>query len=519
MLSALRTKKNHPLIGAFLVAIILVFIFFFGTRWSGCESSSVYAAKVNGEIITDREFSQRYSSVFRSYQQQYGQFDRKAAESMDLRRHVLDQMLTSRILAAEARKGGLAVDEEALRQAILEDKSFQVDGRFDRERYERILNQSGLSAGEYELSLRSQILAGALGTFVQSSTYLSSNELKQSLETKGTTLDLSFVRVPFEAFVGKAAAPSDEDAQKWLTDTADAQDRITKSYQKHAATKYNVPKKVHARHILVRADRDTPYDLKQKANEKIIEARHAIVDQKMDFAEAAKKYSEDPSAERGGDLGFFSRGQMVGPFEEAAFALKPGELSQIVETPFGYHLIKIEEIQEPIERKLDDVKVEIAKDLIREEKAQSVAEARAKEIDGRMRAGETLEVIVGASDPDGLKAEDTGPFNGERDYIPRIGLDKSLARAAWKLTPEHPLPEGPAKTDTAWVVFKLKEKKSPSAEELAQARSEVLPSLMLEKRGLVLEDWSKSLLTRAKVERNPIALSYDESVRSARKRQ
>lgn len=517
MLGALRQRKNNPIIAAFLGLIILVFIFFFGNQLSTCDTSGNIAASVNGEKITDREFSSRYSSAYRNYQQQYRQFDRKAAEQMNLRKMVLDSMIDSKLLAEAAKERGLAVDDEALRQEILQNPNFQLNGRFDKDGYERLLSSLGITPAEFEQSIREDLLAEKLRAVVQNGTYVSSAELRQAFEAEKTTVNVAFVRVPVDKLAGKAPLPSDEEAKAWLENTPDAEERVLKYYQKHAATKYNVPKKVRARHILARFEKGGPPDLRQKAVDKITEARQAVTGG-MDFAEAAKKYSDDTSKDRGGDLGFFSQGQMVRPFEEAAFGLKPGEISPIVESPFGFHVIKVEEIQEPIERKLEDVKVEIAKELIREEKGQGLAEARAKQIHAAMVEGQELGAIA-AVDPDGLTAEETGPFSPGRDYVPRVGVDKALARAISRLTMEKPIPEGPIKMEGAWVVLKLKERKDPAESEFEAARAEVRPGMLFEKRTQLVESWTDALRSGAEVEINPLALSYDEEARAAARRQ
>src|SRR5262249_15081167 len=124
---------------------------------------------------------------------------------------------------------------------------------------------------------------------------------------------------------------SQADADAWLKKTG-SEEQAKKFYEKHLRGRYNTPKQVCARHILVRAEKDMPPDIKQKSRDKISEAAKAVKDG-LDFAEAAKKFSEDSTKEKGGDLGCFSLGQMVPQFEEAAFGLKPGEVSNVVETP------------------------------------------------------------------------------------------------------------------------------------------------------------------------------------------
>jgi peptidyl-prolyl cis-trans isomerase D len=512
VLSVLREKKNSPIIVGFLVTIILVFIFFFGQSWSSCADQGGIAARVNGETITEREFQQRYASVYRSYSQQYGgQFDRKAAEGMDLRKKVLDQMVQSILLAQLAKDKGLAVDDQALRTSILEDESFQVEGRFDKDQYERILNANGLIPADFEANRREQLLAEKLASVVQGSTWVSDTELKQAYETEKSSIDVDFVRVAAAGLAETAPLPPAADAEAWIKATADADEQITKYYAKHKRAKYDIPKKLRARHILIRSDKAAPPDVRQGQIEKIKGVKADLAANKITFEEAAAKYSEDDSnREKGGDLGFFSAGQMVGAFEEAAFALQPGQVSDMVETGFGFHLIKLEEIKEPVQKKLEDVKVEIAQELLRESKTLGLAEGKAKELYEAVKAGKTLAEVAPEGNVEGLKVESTGAFGPGRDYVPKIGVDKEVSRALWKLTAASPLPPGPLKVEGGWVVARLRERQAASMADFDKARTEILPRLLFTKRQQLSEQWAESLKKSARVEINADVLSYEE---------
>lgn len=522
MLSALRERKNNPIIVFLLAAIIIVFIAFFGPAMRGCGGAGgMYAARVNGRQISDADYTQRYRQTFQGYQRQWPEFNREQAEKMNLRKRVLDQMISTRLLSEKARSKGMAVDDDALRQAILDNPNFQTDGAFDSELYERILNSNGLTVGSYEGTLRDQILAEDLASVAQSSVWVSPAEIKEAFETEKRQINLEYVRVKFTGYESKVGTITEADATEWAK-KPENEEAIKKHYTKYSRTRYNIPKKVRARHILARIDKDAPPDVKKLAQQKIGEARKAVIDGKMDFAEAAKRYSDDSTKDKGGDLGFFSEGQMVRPFEEAAFGMKPGEVSNIVESPFGYHVIKVEEIQEPITKTLEDVKVEIAKELMKNEKAAEASEKRAKEIFEAMKGGKSLADIAAESaakkdlDPEPLVAEETGKFTKGGDYVPKIGVSADIAKAAWKLTMEKPYPEGPAKTEQAWVVYKLKERAEPSEAEFEGAKQQILTRLIYQKRGEAVESWTdKVVRAGAKIDIHPLALSYDEEARAA----
>ncbi|MCF8025947.1 MAG: peptidylprolyl isomerase [Desulfobacteraceae bacterium] len=148
-------------------------------------------------------------------------------------------------------------------------------------------------------------------------------------------------------------------------------DKDIESYYKENKKEFEVPEKVRARHILIKSDPDADDAKKAEAKEKIKELQEKLEDGE-DFSELAKKHSEGPSAESGGDLGYFSQGQMVKDFEEVVFDMKTGEVSDIVKTDFGYHLIKLEDRKEEGTQPLDEVRDSIRQDLEREKTQQKL---------------------------------------------------------------------------------------------------------------------------------------------------
>ncbi len=519
MLGVLRRKRNSPIILFLLVLIILVFIAFFGPAMDNIMNERLYAAKVDGEVITDREFAQRYASSYRQYQQQFREFNRDQAREMKLKEKVLDQLVTSRVLANLARDRGMAVDDAALRAAILENPNFQSEGRFDKNLYERILNSAQMSPPDFEAYMREQLLQEKLATIATSALSVSSNEVRRQYEADQRSMSLEFIKIEAKGYEGQVGAVSAADVDAWKK-RDDAEEEIKKYYQKNARNRYNVPKKVRARHILVRVDKKAPPDLIEEARNKIREARKAVAAGTLSFEDAAKKYSDDSTKDRGGDLGYFSRGQMVSAFEEAAFGMQKGEMSEIIQTPFGFHVIKLEDIQEPITRKLEDVKDEIAMELAKIERAADLAKTRAQRIHEQMAGGTALADIVAESaekpglDPAPLKAEETGSFTQARPYVPKIGTNKELSAAAWKLTLDKPYPAGPFRLDDGWVVFKVKDRTEPTKEEFESALGTTRARMAYKKRNDVLDEWAKQVRAGARIETHPLATSYDEDART-----
>jgi peptidyl-prolyl cis-trans isomerase D len=346
---------------------------------------------------------------------------------------------------------------------------------------------------------------------------VSTNEVRENILSERVTREIEYVRIGFKAYEAQAGTVTDADAKEVLA-RADSEEAIKKYYQKHRRTKYQVPKKVKARHILSRIDPEAPPDLKKEAQEKIKKAREVVLGG-MDFAEAASKFSDDSTKDKGGDLGYFSRGQMVGPFEEAAFGMKPGDVSEIIETRFGYHVIKVEDVQEAVEKKLEDVKEEIALELAKEERAKKLAEVRAKELQASISGGKTLEDVVKEEnekkvDLEPLVADTSGSFNQVSPKVGKLGIDKELHSIIWgKLSVEKPYPEAPAEVDGAWIAYKLKNHVEPSKEDYQNQVSIIGRQLQQKKVTAVADSFTAELKSRSKVEIHPAAISYDDEER------
>lgn len=516
MLSFLRRKKNSPIIVVLLGSIIVVFILFFGNSYQSCSNSSAFAAKVNGEEIAESEYNMRYASEYRMRQERDPKYDRAKAQRENLRETVLNQMITTYLLAQEAERRGLAVDDEALRDSIVTDPNFQTEGRFDRKLYERILNAQGLSDFRFEEQRRRGLLAEAVATVAEKSISVSEIEAKEQYSRDRRRVNIEFVSVRKAGYEAQVGTVTPADADEYIKKEG-SEEELKKYYTKHARTKYNVPRQICAQHILVRGDsKSMPPEQLLAAKAKIAEARKAVVGDKMDFGEAAKKYSDDSTKDRGGDLGCFGPGQMVAPFETAANELEIGAVSGVVETPFGWHIIKVNAIKAPVEKKLEDVKQEIALEILKTVKAGEVAKARADAIaaaaQGSATLQEALDKAKDAADPAPLKVEETGPF-AQRDFVPRLGLAKDVSAEAWKLTKEKPQAEKALETENAWVIIRLKDREEPNMEEFDKEKALTMLSMSYQKRNEAIKAWTEQLRKSAKVEIAQNVLSYDDKAR------
>lgn len=517
MLGLLRRKKNSPIIYFLLGGICIVFVFFFGQSVDNLGTERSFAAIVDGVSISDREFSQRYSGTYRQYQQQYKEFDREQAERMQLREKILNQMITSRILAKDASDRGLRVDDQALREDILKNENFQNDGTFSRNLYQGLLNANRYSEASYEAERREQLLQEKMALVVNNSIHVSSNEAWEDYQKQKRNMNLEFIRLKTKDYESQAGDVTEADINAWK-EKESATERIQKHFDKYKTSRYNTPKKIRARHILIRIGDKADDKAKAEARAKIDEAKKAVTDG-MDFSEAATKFSEDSTKTKGGDLGYFSRGQMVPPFEAAAFTMEKGKVSDVVETKFGFHVIKVEDIKDPVEQTLDDVRDEIAGELTQEDRASDLAKTRAQAIYDLHKSGKSLSEIAAASaekpglDPSPLKADETGSFTQASGFIPKIGLNKDFSKLAWTLSEETPLADAPLALEDGWIVFRVKERTEANKDEFEKEKQSSQARLLYQKSSSVMEAWTADIRSSAEVQVNPSATSYDTSNR------
>jgi peptidyl-prolyl cis-trans isomerase D len=385
MLNIIRKNAQSVVVQSIVVIIAIVFIFWgVGTN---LKDSPNALAVVNGKEISYRDFQQSYERTIEGYKQQFGgQLPEKFAESLGLKEQVLDQLIQSELLRQGAEQMGVSVSKEATQRKIQAMEVFTKNGQFELSQYKAVLERNRLSPTSFESGIRNDLLTNravdALGAFAD----LSASEVDQWLEYVDQEIKIAYGVVKSSAY-GSQVKVVENELQAWfanakqqyklppqskllylafpfvddLQQVAVNEEAMRAYYQEHAAT-YSSPERRHARHILFRVtEDDTPETraAKKAAAEKVL----ALIASGGDFVQLAKQFSEDSSKDKGGDLGFFSRGQMVEPFEQSVFALRKEEVSGVVETPFGFHLIKLEEIQPAVTRSFDDVRDSIRQEL------------------------------------------------------------------------------------------------------------------------------------------------------------
>lgn len=368
-----------------LVLVILSFAFAGVSSYLG-RSSQTPAATVNGENISQAELEQAYQSEKNRLQQQLGDmYDTLAANDSYLnsvKQGVLQRLVAQRLVNQAANELGLRVSDEQIKEAIRNETAFQTAGSFDNQRYLSILRQMGYTTSTFRDAMRSDMTRNQLVNALVASDFALKGESEALAKLQAQTRDIRFTTVASAPFVADVSVTDDEVSKYYddnklqfqrpemvsleyvelsaqaLSQSINIADADAKAYYDEHSADYKTKEKREAAHILIDATGD---DAAAKAKaEAILKQLKAGAD----FADLAKQDSQDTmSGAKGGELGWFEAGVMDPAFDKALFALDKGEVSDVVKTPYGYHIIKLLDVQPSAAAPYDSVKEQIVQKL------------------------------------------------------------------------------------------------------------------------------------------------------------
>lgn len=390
-------RNNKRIVQVFLALIALPFAFFGVDSYVRNSGAGGDVAAIGDVKITHQQFQQTLREQQERLRAQLGaQFDPKMLDNPEARKAILDDLINQRLLLIEAGKNRMFASDDAVRQMVGSVEAFKVDGKFSVERYEAALRAQGMSPQGFEAQLRQDLtvqqLAGALGQSGLVARTVSDRLLALQTEKR----EIVEYRLNVDSYLDKVKLADDaakkfydENSNQFQTpelakaeyvvlsmETIGAQLSVSEAEIKAAydsrKDRFQQPEERRASHILVASDKLGKDKAKAKAEQLLAEIRKTPAA----FADLAKKNSDDPgSAAKGGDLGFFGRGMMVKSFEDSAFGLKEGEISGVVESDFGFHIIKVTGIHAAKEKPLAEVRGEIEAELKKTAASRKFAEA------------------------------------------------------------------------------------------------------------------------------------------------
>ena len=368
MLDSIRSVATGWVGKALLALITIPFALFGIDSYLSQAGNNVAIAKVNGSDISIQEYSNALQNL-RNRLQSEGKVDPADLENPQVKMLVLDQLINQQLLEKEIKSAHYAISDAQLATYITGMPNFQKDGKFSQELYDELLQQNQLTPKKFETSIRADLLAQQAQDGVAKLAFISNARAENTLQllkqkrvvtvseikTKDfidqVKIDPSEVKAYYEKHKDSLRHPEQVKIEfltlsaSSLVPTIKVDDEEVKKFYNENATKFQGNEQRRASHILIGFGVNATPEQKQAAKAKAEQLLAAVKKNPKSFEELAMKNSQDPgSATKGGDLGSFGRGAMVKPFEDAAFSMKVGQVSDLVESEFGYHIIKLTEI-------------------------------------------------------------------------------------------------------------------------------------------------------------------------------
>jgi peptidyl-prolyl cis-trans isomerase D len=494
MLDRMRRRRNilKWLLAAVVVGLSLYLI---PVEWTQTDTLAgalprETVASVDGHDLTAGEFQQRYVAQMQAYQQQFGgSMNAQLLRQLGVDQQVLSQMVDEQVSFLEAERQGIRVSDDELARRIMAIPALQENGRFIGEaRYEALLRQQRppLTKSQFEEQFRRNIMTDRLRSTLTDWMAVSDKELESEYRKRNEKVKLQVVAFTADRFRDKVSL-SDADVATYfdahkaeyrvgeqrsikylLIDRDQARLKIVvppndiQRYYNDNINQFQTPEQLHATHILLKTDGKDEAAVRKRA-----EALLAQVKSGADFAELAKKESEDEGSKAsGGDLGFFGRGRMVPEFETAAFAMQPGQTSDLVRSQFGFHIIRVIEKKAGATRPLDEVRPQIQEQLTQQLADQQVGD-RARQLESRIKDPGDLAEAAGEQ---GLMVQESGYFQ-RADPVPGLGQAPQVTSAAFTLADNAV--SGPLPAQRGVVFATVAGKKDPYVPMLDEVKERV----------------------------------------------
>ena len=500
MLDRMRRHKNW--LKWSLGLVVLSFVIFYipeFLRSTGADAASgETVATVNGREITSGDFRRVYQAQLQAYRNAYGgNMSEQLLKQLGIEQQILQQMVDEEASLAEAARVGIAASDEEVRQRIFATPAFQENGAFiGDQRYQALLRSQRppLTAAEFEDSIRKQLVVEKLRASLTEWLSVNDKELEQEYHRRNDKVKLAVVSFTADSFRAQATASDAEiagyfDAHKadfkipekrkiryLLVDVDALRTKITvpagdveKAYTSNVE-QYTTPEQVRASHILLKTEGKDDAAVKTKAEDLLKQVKAG-----KDFAELARKNSEDEaSAKNGGDLDYFGRGRMVAEFDAAAFAMQPGQVSDLVKTQYGYHIIKVTDKKAATTRTLADVRATISDQLANEQaqtQAQALADAMAKDIS---KAAD----LDKAAKAHGIPVQESGFFSRDE---PVLGLGASPEAVARAFDMKADAVAGPIRTARGYAFEAVMARQDPYLPKLDEVKDRVRDEVIKQK--------------------------------------
>jgi peptidyl-prolyl cis-trans isomerase D len=507
MLNFMRQNANSWIMIMLFSIIIFVFAINFGP-WAGSQASSVpYAVIINNQPISMAEFRAAYASQFARIKQFRPDYDQSQADRDGLKQLVLEQLVSRELLFQLGTKHQLSVGAKTLAEEIKE-RVFGKEADFNKEEYVRRVNaffQSTVSQFEQQVAkeLVAEQMANLLGTAVS----ISDAEAMTAFKDRSTKVAIEFVKINPQTFAVSRTFSADE-----IKRFQDEHGKKINDYYNEHIGEYVKEAEIRASHILIKVPPEANAQDKALLKEKAQKVLDRLKTE--DFATVAQSESDDVGTKtKGGDLGFFPHGNMVEEFSKAAFALKPGEMSGIVESPFGFHIIKQTEQKAKVERKLEDTSAEIAESLLKKTEQEQKAKELAEVALSQLRSGVSLHnlkvpgLTLGKTESAQAIADETEPFNLSASFIYKLGRADGISDEIAKLTMDKPTADKVVVANGELIAIRLKSREDADPTKFEEQKPSIISGLMFPRKRAFTQQYVAHLKSSAKIKYNEALLS------------
>jgi peptidyl-prolyl cis-trans isomerase D len=519
MLQAMRDRILGWL-GWVVIGLIIITFAAFGLSSYLQDKSRVYAAKVNDTEIAPRELQRAYQQQRNRLQRSMGDaFDPQKIDDTHLRKQALETLIRERLMFLAAKHDGYAISDQYLGAYLRSIPALQEDGEFSKERYESVLFNQGLSQAAFEADVRKQLEIGQWVEGFSRTAFVTESEIKTAYNLYKQKRDFSYLVIPAET-VGEQVEISEAEARQYYDEHADdyvTPERIRLDYlrlkrsdiaaemkvdEAALATLYEERKrsltkqeKRRASHILIQLASDADEEAVAAARAKADELK-ARLDAGERLESLAKTYSDDPgSKEQGGDLGYFAKGDMVPAFDEAVFGMEVGQISDPVRSQFGFHIIRLDDIQASEIPSLDEVRPELEAELKNREAGDVFYDRLERLTNLTFENPQTLEP---AADDLGLTIQESdwltaqgGPGIGEYRDLMGIVFGEDVLEAG---NNSEPVEVGA----DDMIVARLKDREQPKPQPFEEVRPQIEKLLKSRKTAERLAEKGGALLERAR---------------------
>jgi len=494
MLDRMRRHKNWLKWSLAIVVLTFVLLYipdFVQTTPTGAGAGPrEVIAEVNGRTVTAGDFQQRYLTQVQQYRAQLGgSVSDQLLRQLGIDQQILSQMIDEQVGLIEAEQNGVTVSDDELAQQIFSIPALQENGRFiGEQRYEQLLLSQNppMTKGQFEQGLRRSMVLDKLRSTLTDWMAVSDTDVQREYMQRNEKVKLQVVALTADRF-RSGVTVTDADVSAYfdmhkaeyrigeqrkvkylLLDREQAKLKVAvpptdvQRYYNDNISQYQTAEQIRASHILLNTAGKDEAAVRKQAEDILKQVKSG-----GDFAALAKKFSEDPgSKDQGGDLNYFARGRMVPEFETAAFAMQAGQISDLVKSQFGFHIIKVVDKRAATTRTLDEVRAQIQDQLTLQAADQRITEqatkyaSTIKNLADLERAARELQLTV----------QESGFFQ-RTDPVPGLGAAPQVAAAAFTLqgtdaSAAVASPRGP-------VFMAVTEKKDPYVPTLEEVKDRV----------------------------------------------